>query len=274
MNRRDFLKGAAAGAIGLTLGGCNDFWNDTGGDDELWGLNVHPYGGGLFTAQIQALREMRIKRIRISLGLYQDLAGPYLSAYPAEYVGLVDDFSAGYPDVARWPGIVRDVVSRAAGVSVFEILNEPDDLAPAVYVNSYLRPAYDVIKSINASYQVVAAAPSGTANGRLRFYEMLNAGADTYCDSRGVHLYSDNAEVYLAGTERPFLVTETGVALPSAHVDWWTTTMPRISGVLGTSGVYFYTLMDRPDTGFSIISSNTTGQVVALSPLYDHLRSL
>ena len=63
-------------------------------------------------------------------------------------------------------------------------------------------------------------------------------------DYRAAHLYNDNPEYYLAGTDRPFLVTETGVQDPARHVDWWTRTMTHISGVLATDRLYLYALAD------------------------------
>jgi len=65
-------------------------------------------------------------------------------------------------------------------------------LQPRAYVEQYLRPAYEVIKGINPAYQVAAAAPTGTSDGRLYFYQMSEAGADRWCDYRAAHLYLDN----------------------------------------------------------------------------------
>lgn len=275
MDRRAFLKSAAVAAGGAALGGCDpellDVFNK--GEEQLWGMNVHPVGGTLFGAQVEALRRLGIRRVRITLGLHSDLAGPYLRAFPAEYVGLLDDFNAGVPDPGAWPGLVRRAVERAPGLFCYEVLNEPMSLAPRVYVEQYLRPAYEVIKGINAAWQVAAAAPTGTSDGRLYFYQMSDAGADRWCDQRAVHLYLDNPEVYLKGTDRPFLVTETGIEDPARHVNWWSKSMAHIGAVLETKRLYFYALATTPDTGWALISSRSSGgHVQVLSPLYDYIR--
>ena len=88
---------------------------------------------------------------------------------------------------------------------------------------------------------------------------MSEAGADRWCDYRAAHLYLDNPEVYLKGTDRPFLITETGVEDPARHVNWWSKTMTHISGVLETDRLYFYALATTPDTGWAVISSRSRG---------------
>ena len=122
---------------------------------------------------------------------------------------------------------------------------------------------------------VVAAAPAGTSGGRIYFFQMTEAGADDFCDYRAVHLYNNNPEIYLAGTDRPFLVTESGTSNRSAHVSWWADTMPHISKILDTGGLYFYVLLDRPATGFGLISERAGpgGSVQPVSPLYEHIRT-
>jgi len=277
VNRRAFLKKAAVAAAGTMLAGCNDnllnLFNT--GTEQLWGMNVHPFSGEIGSAQIEVLRLLGIRRIRMTLGLEDDLAGPYLQGYSgAEYVGLVNDYSTTIPAAAAWPGLVRRAVERAPGLYCYEILNEPTDLTPAVYVEQYLRPAYEIIKGINPSYQVAAAAPSGTSGGRLYFYQMTDAGADSWCDVRAAHVYGETADLYLAGTTKPFLITETGISDPASHVDWWSNTMTHTSAVLETDRLYFYDLADSGDSGFALISMNSRpGAIVALSPLYEYIRT-
>jgi hypothetical protein len=275
VDRRAFLRAAAVAAGGAALAGCDpellDILNK--GEEQLWGMNVHPIGGPLFDAQVEALRRLGIRQVRITLGLDRDLAGPYLRAFPAEYVGLVDDFNTGMPNPASWPGLVRRAVERAPGLFCYEVLNEPMSLSPRVYVEQYLRPAYEVIKGMNAAWKVAAAAPTGTSDGRLYFYQMSEAGADRWCDYRAAHLYLDNPEVYLKGTDRPFLITETGIEDPARHVSWWSDSMTHIGAVLETERLYFYALATTPDTDWAIISSRSSGgQVQVLSPLYDYIR--
>jgi hypothetical protein len=275
MKRREFLKASALGAAGLALAACNDkilnLLND--GEEKLWGMNVHPYGGPLADAQIEALRRLGIRRVRMTLGLHQDLAGSYLRRFPAEYLGLVADYDDPYPSAAAWPGLVRQAVLRSPGVTTFEILNEPAAISVRNYIDRYLKPAYDVIKGINPTYRVVAAAPNDTSGGRTDFYAMTQAGADSFCDARAAHLYASPPERYLLGTNRPFIVSETGFEDPARHVDWWKSRMTEISGVLETSEVYFYDLASSPDDTWALISSRSLpGQIQVLSPLYDYIR--
>jgi hypothetical protein len=276
MDRRGFLKNAALAAAGTTLAGCDsDLLNIfNSGTEQLWGLHVHSFDGVLGSAQLEALRQLGIRRVRLTLGLHNDLAGSYLRGYDAEYIGLVDDYLDPTPAPSEWPGLVRRAVERSPGLFCYEILNEPVSLSATVYVEQYLKPAYQIIKGINPAYQVAAAAPTGTAGGRLDFYEMTSAGADSWCDFRAAHVYADNPENYLAGTDRPFLVTETGVQDPARHVDWWTRTMTHLSGVLETDRVYLYALADSEDTGWALISRfSRPGAIRVLSPLYDYIKS-
>lgn len=275
MRRRDFLRGAAASAAGLALAGCDkellNIFNK--GDEQLWGMNVHPMGGVLEQAQIEAARALGLRRVRMTLGLHRDLAGPYLRGLPAEYVGLLSDPDDVYPDPRAWPGLVRRAVQRSSGVRTFEVLNEPMAVSATAYVERYLKPAYDVIKGIDPGLEVAAGAPRGTSNGRIYFYQMTEAGADRWCDVRAAHLYEDNPEVYLKGTGRPFIVTESGADDPARHVNWWASKMAHISAVLETDRLYFYALADQPDTPFALISSRSApGRIEVLSPLYDYIR--
>jgi hypothetical protein len=275
MDRRRFLK-VAAGAAALASAGCSDKLLNLleRGEEQLWGMNVHPYPGALQDAQVEALRRLGIRRIRMTLGLHANLAGPYLSRYPAEYLGLVSDFDDPYPSARAWPGLVRSAVLRSPGVTTFEILNEPNQISTRNYIDRYLKPAYDVIKGINPGYRVVAAAPGDTSGGRTDFYAMTQEGADSFCDARAVHLYASDADRYLLGTNRPFLVTETGVADPARHVAWWQDNMAKMSGVLETGEVYFYALATDPDEAWSLISSRSVpGGIGILSPLYDYIRT-
>lgn len=278
MNRREFLANAALAAAGTALSGCDldvlQVLNT--GKEQLWGMNVHPYSGARGDAQIEVLRRMGIRQVRLTLGLEQDLAGHYLRNLAAEYVGLVSNYVNSAPNVGAWPSLVDRVVRRAPGLYCYEILNEPSTLMSAVdYVHKYLKPAYNVIKGINPAYQVCAGAPTGTSNGRIYFYEMTEAGADDYCDLRAAHIYEDNPEILIKGTKRPFLITESGVKVRGKHVDWYSSTMTHISGVLETTRVYWYCLMDDGTIGeWSIIGENSRpGAIEILSPLYDYIVS-
>jgi hypothetical protein len=281
MKRRDFIKLAAAGALGAALPGCDSKWLNLVGDGEekFWGLNVHPYGGSLDELQLKALRELGVGKIRITLGLGRDLAGFYLRSYPAEYLGLISDFNLRRPDAAAWPSQVREVVGRSGGVSYLQVLNEPDvfhGIGPEVYVNDFLRPAYEIIREMRPDIPIVSAAPANTSGGRVYFFQMTDAGADRYCDYRAVHMYSSNPEVFLAGTDRPFIVTETGTRNRGNHVSWWKDNMSNISKVLDTDRLYFYVLLDRPDDGLSLMAPTPdgSGNPRPISPLYDYIRGL
>jgi len=274
MDRRGFLRAAAVGAAGAALGGCDTKLLNllNSGEERLWGMNVHPYPEPLRSAQIEALRAMGVRRIRITLGLHEDLASPYLGGYSADYLGILNDFRDPYPEPNSWPTLVRRALRRAPGVTVFEVLNEPVGIPARDYVERYLKPAYDIIKAVDPALRVAAAAPTSTSGGRTWFYQMTDAGADGWCDFRCVHLYQDNAEIYLKGTDRPFLVTESGVQDQGRHVDWWSSTMAHISGILETERLYWYVLADSPDTAWGVISSRSrAGQIGVLSPLYGYV---
>lgn len=277
MNRRRFLRTAALTAAGAALAGCDikrmlDRIAD--GKERLWGMNIHPLGGEVADAQIEAARAMGIRRVRITLGLHEDLAGYYLRSLRAQFVGLVDDFRGSPPPASQWPALVRATVQRAPGLDCYEILNEPISLAPEVYVQDYLRPAYEIVKRISPGSRVAAAAPTGTSAGLTYFYELTRAGADDWCDLRAAHVYGDKPEYYMLNTSRRLLVTETGVADPALHVDWWSRTMVNTDTVLDPEEQFFYVLADTEDSGFAIISRHSRpGAVAALSPLYDYVRA-
>lgn len=274
MDRRRFLRHAGVAAAGALLPGCNsdllDIFNE--GEERLWGMHVHPFGGALAGAQIEVLRRLGIRRVRIVIGLHTNPAASYIGAFPAEYVGLLGDYGLPIPDPVSWPGLVRQAVERTPGLYAYEVLNEPT-LSPGLYVQQYLKPAYQAIRAVSPSSKVVAAAPQGTSGGRLYFYQMTEAGADAWCDLRAVHLYADHPEVYLAGTDRPFIVTESGVEDPARHIDWWSETMAHISGVLETERLYFYALSTLPDSAWAVISSHSQpGAIQVISPLHDYVR--
>jgi hypothetical protein len=282
MKRRDFLKLAAAGATGLALPSCNSKWFNLfgDGDEEFWGLNVHPYSGSLYTLQLAALRELNIQKIRITLGLGRDLAGPYLSGYQAEYLGIISDFDNWRVNVSTWSANVRDAVNRSAGISYYQVLNEPGlfhNISASEYVNSYLRPAYNIIRELRPGVPVVAAAAPSTSAGLFYFLQMSEAGADSYCDYRAVHAYGGGGpELYLSGTDRPFIVTETGTGNRSRHLSWWTDEMSSISRILDTDRLYFYVLLDQPDGGKSLISGtpDAQGNPQPVSTLYNYIKDL
>ena len=76
-------------------------------------------------------------------------------------------------------------MNRTPGVGVYQVLNEPEvfhGIGPDESVNSFLKPAWEVIKEIRPNVPVVSAAPANTSGWRLYFYNMTEAGDDRYCD--------------------------------------------------------------------------------------------
>jgi hypothetical protein len=279
MHRREFLKLAAAGSLPLLLPGCSELLDaiNNDGQEQLWGMNVHPYGEPYRSLQVDALRTLGIRRVRITLGLERDLASPYIGAYAAEYLGILGDFDLGGVSAAAWPGMVRRVMSRGYPLAAVEVLNEPDlflGLPAATYVQDYLRPAYEIIREMAPGLMVVAGAPRGTQDGATYFLRMTDAGADSWCDRRGAHLYSRMAEQYDLSTDRSIVVSETGIDDPARHLSWWRETMTDFSGTLDTDWLFWYTLMDRPLTGYNLIREQAGGDGLPspTSDLYAHIR--
>jgi len=128
-------------------------------------MNVHPFPGEIGAAQIEALRRMGIQRIRMTLGLHSDLAGPTCGLCRRGVHRPGQRLQRPDPLPAAWPSLVRQAVGRSPGLFCYEILNEPVALSPSFYVENYLRPAYEIIKSINPAYRVAAGAPTGTSRG-------------------------------------------------------------------------------------------------------------
>lgn len=280
MDRRTFLTTLGGGVMAAALSGCSERLLSLldEGSEQLWGMNVHAYPEPLASLQVEALRALGIRRVRISLGLSRDLAGPYLASYGADWLGILTDYQLGGVTRRSWPRLVREVMDRLQPLWAVEVLNEPDlflGLSAAEYVGEYLRPAWEIIKERRPSLPVVAAAPAGTQNGVYYFYRMTDAGADRYCDYRGVHLYSDSPGQYLYGTRKPFMVTESGTGDRGGHVRWWRETMAHISGVLDTPYLFYYALMESPPTGHNLIAdaAGPDGRPLPVSPLYDYIRT-
>lgn len=232
--------------------------------DATLAFNVQPLGGGGEDLQRRALRRLGLPWIRTTLGLVTDTqARPYTRAAP-HVLGLVADFQPGPIDAGAWPRLVEATLRRYPEVRLAELLNEPEHfngLSPERYVQDFLRPGYEMIRERLPGVAVVAAAPVGTrANGPDRFRRMTEAGADEVSDYRAVHVYFDdeNALAAVAGaTARPILVTETGTAVASQHVRWYTQVVPRIRAVLDAQLVFWYVLLESLDAypGFSLIAA-------------------
>jgi hypothetical protein len=253
---------------------------------EMRGFNVHPYTDYVMAAQIQALNTMQVNWVRTTLGILTDTAGPYIAAIRANILGLIADFNLGPIDKNAWPDLVETVIQRYPSIQYFQILNEPEHfngIANTEYVLDYLRPAHDLIRRKFPYVRIVSAAPIGQPGGIRDFTEMSLAGADQYCDCRAVHIYFEQDDVspwsaFLKATQKPMMITETGVRRPDQHLNWWQNQIPEMRRVLNTAYVFYYVLLDHPiSTGFEVITGefDNRGNVVPApgSELYNYLRS-
>lgn len=293
ITRRDFLRfGMAAGAA-LALTAChsssgddNDPGTPGGGSYGFRGFNVHPYQGGLYNVQTKALQDIHASWIRTTLGLTSDLAGAYATSTGLNVLGIIGDF--GNPSLSKsdWPAMVEAVIRRYPSITYFQILNEPEEfynMSNTEYVRDYLRPAHTVIRQKFPSVKIVAAAPLGQSSGLNDFTEMSVAGADQYCDFRGVHIYYEQEfyspwSAYRLATQKPIMVTETGKKTPNEHLSWWTTQIPAIKQALQTQYVFYYSLLEQPAyTGYEIILAELDGngnvQPAPGSELYNYLKA-
>ncbi|MCI0528814.1 MAG: hypothetical protein L0Y56_15355, partial [Nitrospira sp.] len=269
-------------SLAWTLGGCKTPVDP--GIEGVLGFNVQPYPGSALSVQMQALNEIRANWIRVTLGILTDAAGPYVTATPANVLGLIADFNLGPINKSDWPDRVETVIRRYPSIQYFEILNEPavfNGISNRDYVRDYLKPAHDRIRSRFPSIKIVAAAPIGQPSGIGDFTEMSLAGADDYCDFRAVHIYFQNGLVnpwtsFQRATRKPIMVTETGINQPSQHLNWWNNQIPEMKRVFTTDLVFYYVLLEQPFMGFGIITGqlDSNGQVIPTpeSGLYNFLR--
>jgi hypothetical protein len=150
-------------------------------------------------------------------------------------------------------------------------------------VREYLRPAHDLIRAKFPSVKIVSAAPIGEPSGIRDFTVMTAAGADHYCDFRGVHIYFEDSLLnpwvaFRQATQNPIMITETGTKTPAEHLNWWQVQIPEMKRILGTEYVFYYALLEHPiSTGFEIITGDLDGQgdiiPAAGSDLYTYLHS-
>ena len=284
--RRELLKLGAAAGWALALSGCeSSSAPDPVVTNELRCFNVHPYTDAVMAAQIQALTNMRVNWVRMTLGILSDSAGPYIAAVRANILGLIADFNLGPIDKALWPNMVETVIRRYPSIQYFQILNEPEGfngIAYREYVLDYLRPAHDLIRQKFPYVKIVSAAPYGQPGGIQDFITMSLAGADQYCDFRAAHIYFDQTvfapwSAFRRATEKPLMVTETGMSSPTEQVNWWRNQMADMRQILNTDYVFYYVLLDHPvSSGYEVItgSFDARGNIVPAtgSGLYDYLR--
>ncbi|PID58596.1 hypothetical protein CSB45_03360 [candidate division KSB3 bacterium] len=286
--RRDILRmGLAAGGL-LALGGCSSSsptGPSGGGSTDFLAFNVHPYNG-LYTLQLKALQAIGATWIRTTLGLPNDIAGAYAAPPGINVLGLIGDYTHTSIDQRDWPDMLRTVIQRYPGIRYFQILNEPEifyDMSNTEYVRNYLKVAHDLIRREFPHVNIVSAAPIGQYSGLVDFAQMSLAGADDYCDYRGVHIYFEEDIVYSwsefrLATENPIMITETGSSNPSKHLRWWRNAIPEMKRKLNTDFVFYYTLLEQPAyTGYEIIQAelNAAGEIVPASgsELYEYLKN-
>jgi hypothetical protein len=215
-------------------------------------MNVHPLGGDFAGLQRAALRTLATPWIRLTLGLVTETtkSRAYVGAAP-NVLGLVSDFHLRTVEPAAWPDMVEATLRRYPEVRAAELLNEPEQfygLTPTRYVQEFLRPGFERIRERFPGVAVVAAAPIGNRRKGLDYFRrMTDAGADRFCDYRAAHVYFDDERVLAAfaqATGRPIMVTETGIAVPSQHVRWYTEAIPLIRDVLKAELVFWYVLLE------------------------------
>jgi hypothetical protein len=280
LDRRRWL----AGLGGLLLGaGCVDGGKRERGvtspEVTIGGplpFNVHPLGGRFETLQRQALANLGTPWIRVTLGLVNDVdaARPYVRVAP-NTLGLVSDFQLGPIDPAVWPDLVESTLRRYPQVRRAELLNEPErfnGLSANRYVQDFLRPGWERIRSRLPGVAVVCAAPEGDRKKAPdRFRRLTDAGADDFCDYRAVHVYFDDEgplNTIAGSTRRPILVTETGTNKPGEHVRWFTQVVPRIRSALAAELVFWYVLLESVDLAGGAVPYAYPGSSV-IAPIPD-----
>jgi hypothetical protein len=227
-------------------------------------MNVHPLGERAGDLQRVALHALATSWIRVTLGLVTDTgaARAYVGAAP-NMLGLLSDFRLRSLEAARWPDLVEATLRRYPEVRRAELLNEPEqfnELSPMRYVQDFLRPGFERIRERFPGVMVLAAAPIGNRRKGLDYFRrMTDAGADQFCDYRAVHVYFEDERVLSAlasATDRPILVTETGIGAPRQHVRWYTQVIPRIRATLRAELVFWYVLLESAALAGGPVPSN------------------
>lgn len=270
LTRRDFLRLGAAVGCGVALAGCTDDSTtptdpSNPGTYGLRGFNVHPYQGALYAHQLKALQSIHANWTRTTLGIPNDIAGPYASMSGMNVLGLIGDFQMSSIPKSDWPDMVESVIRRYPAIRYFQVLNEPEvfyNMSNTEYVRDYLRPAHDRIRRKFPAVKIVSAAPIGQPSGMQHFALMSAYGADEYCDFRAVHIYFEQDtftrwSTFRAATQKPIMITETGARQPEKHLTWWQTQIPTMKRALNTEYVFYYALLEQPQyTGFEIITTD------------------
>jgi hypothetical protein len=236
-------------------------------------LIVHPYQDHLRELQFEAIDQIWTGWIRTTLGILDDAAGQYVEAAGGNVLGVLTDFGLGTIPKTDWPDMVVTALRRYPTLQYVQILNEPkvfNDIGNAEYVEDYLRPAHDLIRREFPHMKIVAAAPIGQPRGIQDFKAMSDAGADQYCDFRAVHIYFEESvlnrwSTFRYATDKPIMVTETGIRDPKKHFSWWRNALPKMQQLFETPYVFYYVLMEYPTTdGFGLITGerDTNGKII------------
>lgn len=253
-----------------------------GPDQEPMDVDIIPR---IVDLQMRALYELGFDSIRLTLS-YADLgfnllgAIPYVRAARAlgiDVCGIVGQFGFFHnlanvlADPARRPRVLDGYlrlyaspvepasprIGRVGGVTL-QILNEPTNflgIPPVDYVQRFLLPSYQHLKTAAPDLTVLSAAPVGEKIGVRRFFEMLGAGLEDACDVVGLHVYDRAVIPELAGaTAKRVWITETGAVGPDNHLGWVSTVYPEMRAQLpNVERIFFFELFDLAPQAFRIL---------------------
>lgn len=127
------------------------------------------------------------------------LSAPWASARPTEKSGYKPGYAAEPANLENWRRYVRTVAERFKGkIKYYEVWNEPSDKSyfsgdPDTLVRM-LKIAYETIKSIDSSAQVIAPGVAGTGEHLAYLDDLLGRGAKNYIDILGHHFYVPNGD--------------------------------------------------------------------------------
>ena len=243
----------------------------------------------LIDLQLRAIYDAGFESVRLTLswdGLRFDLlaAIPYVRAARAlgiEVLGIIGQLGFGHdlsrlladeetrePVLQLFVDLFAGEVLAAAGVEsrgdvAFQIFNEPTNflgLSAGEYVQFLLRPVSETLRQLTPETRLVCAAPVGLDVGIRRAAEMLEHGAENYCDSMAFHVYdTDTLDALSVLTRQPVWVTETGVAETAGHLPWVTDVVPLIRSRLDVERLFFFQLADFTPGGHRLIALEESG---------------
>ncbi len=224
----------------------------------------------LIDLQLRAIYEAGFESIRLTLswdGLRFDLlaAIPYVRAARAlgiDVLGIIGQLGFGHDlsrllsdDETREPVLqlfvdtfAGDVLpvpgNERRGDIAFQIFNEPTNflgLSAGEYVRFLLRPISETLGRLSPDTQLICAAPVGLEVGLRRAAELLEYGAENYCDRMAFHVYDEDSVESLAElTQAPVWITETGIAETASHLRWVTEFVPSLESRLDVERLFFF----------------------------------